>query len=137
MCKKDHIFIRFIEFGLLNSDRGFSDTDINSWYKQSKVTDIEQKLCNVNLGKFFKLDLVHGEPKYFINADAYFNYIEYIELREARKNSVVAFWSSIFAIMISLGSIFYAVFGDVKLEKDTTINLSKSSIESIVNGINK
>lgn len=65
-----------------------------------------------------------------MNAEHYFNRLEYIELKEARKSSRLAFVTSMLAILVSLGSLYVAW----NSFQNPTVILD-SQIQEVVNAI--
>lgn len=68
---------------------------------------------------------------HILNSEHYFHRLEFIELKEAIKSSRIAFRVSIFAILISAGSLYLSWDNSKK-----PINISKSQINEIVTSIN-
>lgn len=69
--------------------------------------------------------------KYIVNLESTFKYLDYLELKEARKNAKQAFWISIGAIILSLVSIGVAVF------YTQTIQLDTDQMQILIEEINK
>lgn len=134
---KVHFYARFLEFAEARSFDGFTHDDFNKWAESNGFTKTEIDLCSRYIHELCdRFDFI-APGKNFITPETYFNYIDYVELREARKNSKEAFWLSFIAIIISLISVGWSVLGRVDLQKGTTIHISTESIEAISKAIKK
>ncbi len=128
----DHIVIKLIEFGINKGVDGFTSQEYDAWKKQANISTQNNKICNKLLHQCFSSEnRGDGVYVFLLNADQYFNYIDYIELKEARKNSKDARNFSILAIILSIISILIACFGEVKLNKNSVVNLSDQTIHKL------
>lgn len=63
-----------------------------------------------------------NECRFILKYDAYFNYVDYLEYREALKASEsakhVAYWSIGISVVLSLVSVFVQIFGSVTLDNN-------------------
>ncbi|MFA5985886.1 MAG: hypothetical protein WC819_00885 [Parcubacteria group bacterium] len=135
--EEKNLYIRISEFGYKNPD-GFTQEELE---KNLDLNDWEKKIVNkqisdtLNGGQFVHTDREgHGgmlpvrntmflnieNDKFILNHDAFFNYIDYREFREALRSSKTAKNMALFAIVISsvlaLASILIQLFGSVTLD---------------------
>lgn len=124
---KDSIHLRSVKFGY-ESPNGFSYAKIEKHYskrveewevvKESLQEAVNNKLqAGINrVTPFVLLQRPAGSDirgyVFTLSYEAYFNYLEYLELVEARQNSRQSFWLSFVAIVLSLitlsASIYYS-----------------------------
>lgn len=114
----ENIYLKALEIGYNSGDEGISLKELNaklkklgyvfdnelfrSWYYRSFENSSRQNiLSQPTIGVSNNLD----DVKFSLSSDALFQYLEYVELKEARANSVSAKNYSILAILIALLSL--------------------------------
>ncbi len=72
----------------------------------------------------------------YLEMNAYFNYLEYIELKEARRSSKIATWFASIAIFISIIAMGFSIyFSNKQLKSPTKIETTQfEKIEEWVKG---
>jgi hypothetical protein len=136
MCKdKDHVFIRFLEFGLSKAE-GFHSGDVETWLKEGDFKESEKTICRKFINELTIPKTLPEGSRLFISPEYYFNYIDYVELKEARKNSISAFKHSLVAIFLSGFAVFVSlVIGYYQITKP--IDLSGKTINEISKVLDK
>jgi hypothetical protein len=79
---------------------------------------------------------VNQETICYMEMDAYFNYLEYIELKEARRSSKRATWFATGAIVISIVAMGVSIYFSIKQLKSPT-KIETTQFEKIEEWVNK
>lgn len=150
---EDSIFLRVIDFGLKRPD-GFTFEDIMSglslqgWKRtivQEYLNTAYQNAYNARIGRgvtgdtpFFVIksggsNYQDDSYKYTISFDAQFSYLDYQELKFARKNAKEARTLANRAINISLGALVVSIFMPilVALLLTQTVKLDEGQLQSL------
>ena len=145
---KENIYIRVIKFGIEHPEGFNYDSIIND--KQLKLNNWEENIVD----GYFKSAYENGEwtsgghiigletlflavnkiggykddrTKFIINLDSQFKYIDYLELKEARKTAAEAYRTAMGAIILSVISIIVMIF------ITQTIKMDQSQYKEIKN----
>lgn len=116
---EDSIHLRAVRYGYKRPN-GFLYKDIAEHYRRRKEEwEVVRKFLmdawrnhteGVNLNTPYSLlekKANIDDCPFILSYEAYFNYLDYLELVEARKNARQAFWMSLVAILIALYGIFF------------------------------
>jgi hypothetical protein len=133
---EDSIHLRAVRWGF-KKPNGFGYTEIEKHYsKREQEWEVvkvflmnarRNKDASTNLNTPYMVLKTTGsgdnEATFTLNYDAYFNYLDYLELVMAQRNARSAFWTAIIAIFISIVatgiSIYYSqkqIESPVKME---------------------
>ncbi|MCK5475689.1 MAG: hypothetical protein KAI71_03860 [Candidatus Pacebacteria bacterium] len=146
---KENIYIRVIKFGIEHPEGFNYDSIIND--KQLKLNNWEKNIVNRYLNRayeneqpltinsnypnletlFLAVETTTGyqddKTKFIINLDSQFKYIDYLELKEARKTAAEAYRTAMGAIILSVISIIVMIF------ITQTIKMDQSQYKEIKN----
>jgi len=140
MNTKNDFYIKLLEFGV-SHDTGFSFNEIT---KDKELSSSEEKkeVIREYIERAFRSsnnfpggyptqetpficikrgnDGTNDNSKYKLTFDAYFKYIDYLELKAARTSSRRAFLTAIIAIIISALALWASIYmgGPVKINRD-------------------
>lgn len=129
---QDHLYLRILRFAYENDN--FSEKEI---CKALPLTEDEFE-------RFVRGTIAHHAPddendkketaeqRWTMNHGAFINYLEYIELNEARKSSKRATIIAIFAILLSAISMFISIYFSKK-QLETPTKIEKTQFELIEN----
>lgn len=133
MSNKNDLYLLMLEYGMEKLETGATENEITKHFKDTYQYELE----TVDKRQHFRRVLLdvfssptghssQGENKLFMTMEAYFKFIEYVELTEARKSSTKATYFASFAIVVSIASMVASViFSAVQLDTPTTINESQ------------
>lgn len=74
--------------------------------------------------------------KYLMKSEAYFNLLEWAELKEARDSSTFAKWLGIGALIVSIGTGFASIYYSNQ-QLNTATKIDQKQVESIVSAIHR
>lgn len=157
------LYIAILEFGVSKIDTGFKNSDLLIYLKQNGLeVNIEDPVQLLRFFMFLNDNFFEGHDNrryssvgetknytYFIRSEAYFNYLDYIELQEALKSSREAKSISIGAIVISalfaVASICFQIAqmdrpveiesSQIKDLKETTVQLDQGQFDTFLETI--
>jgi hypothetical protein len=148
----ESIHLRAVRFGYDKKHRnGFLYSEIKEWYatkrpEEWKLVDeyLSEAYRNKEEGRnqttpFILLEKLKNENenkdkcKYALSYEAYFNYLDYLELVEARKTSeeakkqsTLAIWIAIITLLCSIIFSVWSIVSPITIEKHQYRNLIKS-----------
>jgi len=134
---EDSIHLRAVRYGA-ERPNGFSYTDIQRHYsKRSSEWEVvnvfllaakRNKESGLNTTTPFQVLRNRGSADentdFILSYEAAFNYIDFLELQQARQNARSAFWTALMAIVISIVGMCFSIYFsqkqiDAQVEIDT------------------
>ena len=122
--KKEIIDNKVIDDIIYRYDGGLDDPEFMNRFNNSQAYHLTNSIEAFLMSSFAYRSVVDSSGKSIpfqsITSESYFNYLDYIELQEARKSSRVAMLFSIAAIIISLIALLYptTIRGSVTLNEE-------------------
>jgi hypothetical protein len=123
MKLKSNIYIKALEIGYSAGDTGvslkkmlqnlcdlkyeFSDDLFKEWFYRNFEHKLRQRLLN---NPSNDVSVIEDNKNLILSSESLFQYLEYVELKEARKNSKSAKTQSFIAIGIAIISLFATIF---------------------------
>ena len=114
--KKDDVYIAILKYAKDNLDNGATFTDVKKYLKQlgysfepQPFQDLFSRVFSDPSGHNYVMPLNVNIQKFIMGIEAYFQLLEYEELKEARQSSKNAMWIAIVAIIISAGLAFASI----------------------------
>ena len=77
-----------------------------------------------------------NEATFTLNYDAYFNYLDYLELMMARRNAMSAFWTAIIAIVISIVAMGISIYYSQK-QIESPVKIDAEQYQKLIETIDK
>jgi len=144
---EDSIHLRAVRYGFKHPN-GFSFIEIEKHYSKRLQewgvinTFLLNARKNISIGTslntpFVALTSREDKPRestYTLSYEAYFNYLEYIELLETRKNARAAFWTAIIAIFISIVTMIITIYYAQK-QIDTPVTHDPQQYQSLLEAV--
>ena len=134
--KEKLIIVDLIELGIKSGEDGaifFTRDEYKTWRAKlcPEAKFIADKIRNNCFSQ--RIDKkVDGEVCYFrLHPEYYFNYIDHLELVEARKSALEARKFSIVAIVISIIAILIGIFMPLDLKESTVESIGKAVAENV------
>lgn len=124
---EDKILIKHMTNALESGDKNYYP-EPNSFNEELVVTPAIDSMffvINKESLKGNSYDLSDGH-KFILKYDAYFNYIDYLEYKEAIRSSKIALRIAIISIIITLVSILFQIFGSISLDENQFENIIKT-----------
>jgi hypothetical protein len=133
--KESKFYIDAIEFGIKNVNSGYTFNEFCSHMESKKhrpnnKSDDPAKHTWHRIYIDLSFPSNEGGDKRFLNPDFYFSYLDYYELKEARKSSRTAMISASLAIIISILGVYLQYSNSVEV-KEAQFNKLIGVIERI------
>lgn len=133
MSSKKFLIIDLIEQGLKDNSVYFTEEEYSNWVKKLPEKDVQiahyfRNNCFNNWS-----ETKHGIKTHYLRLkpEFYFNYIDHLELIEARKNAKEARYFALIAIIISVLAIVIGVFMPLDLKESTVKSIGKAVAENV------